>query len=123
MKLVLDTGVLYNKQFFNWLLNSDEEKYLPVAAYMEYLYNQTNMGNTPSMVDTILNEMNVVVVPFGVEEAKMVIEKSDNDFVKNSRDYVMGSTAILMDAHLVTDDLENFQWLENVCTPAQILEK
>jgi hypothetical protein len=35
----------------------------------------------------------------------------------------MGSTAILMDAHLVTDDLENFQWLENVCTPAQILEK
>ncbi|MDO8870815.1 MAG: type II toxin-antitoxin system VapC family toxin [Methanobacteriaceae archaeon] len=123
MKLVLDTDVLYNKQFFNWLLNSDEEKYLSAVVYMEYLYNQTNMGNTPSMVDTILNEMNVVVVPIGTEEAKMVIEKSSKDFVKNARDYVVGSTAILLDAHLVTDNLENFKWLENVCTPAQILEK
>jgi predicted nucleic acid-binding protein len=123
MKLVLDTDVLYNKQFFNWLLDSDEEKYLPVVAYMEYLYNQTNMGNTPSMVDTILNEMNVVVVPIGTEEAKMVIEKSSKDFIKSARDYVVGCTAILMGANLVTDNLENFQWLENVCTPSQILER
>lgn len=121
MKLVLDTNVLHNRQFCNWLLNSDEEKYFPAVAYMEYLYNQINRGNTPSMVDVILKEMNVVVIPFGMEEAKMVVEKSSENFIKNARDYVVGSTALLMDAKLITNNLENFNWLEDVYTPDNIL--
>lgn len=122
MKLVLDTNTLHNREFCNWLLNSNEEKYLPAVAYMEYLYNQISRGNTTSMVDVLLKEMNVLVIPFGMEEAKMVIEKSSINSIKNARDYLVGSTAILMDAKLITTNLENFNWLENVSTPDEVLD-
>jgi len=125
MKLVLDTNIFNSKNFCNWLLTSSEEKYLPAVAYMEYLYHNLKKGNTESMVNTFLEEMNVIVVPFGIEEASKAAQGAIGnwDFSENARDYAIGSTAVAMDAILVTNNLKHFKWLENVVNPDEILSK
>jgi hypothetical protein len=36
---------------------------------MEYLYHQLKNNNTPSMLNAILKEMNIIIVPLGKAEA------------------------------------------------------
>jgi len=69
MKLALDTNVFNNRKFCDWLLSSSEVKYLPAFAYMEYLYHNLKKGNTESMVNAFLEQMNITIVPFGKNEA------------------------------------------------------
>ena len=92
---------------------------------MEYLYHNLKKGNTESMVNTFLEEMNVIVVPFGIEEASKAAQGAIGnwDFSENARDYAIGSTAVAMDAILVTNNLKHFKWLENVVNPDEILSK
>lgn len=124
MKLVLDTNVFNNKKFCNWLLNNDEEKYLPATAYMEYLYHNLKRGNTESMVNAFLKQMNLTVIPFGKDEASKAakIAIGNWDFSENARDYEIGATAIKLNARLVTYNLKDFNWMDNINTPDQIME-
>lgn len=125
MKFVLDTSVFNSKRFFNWLLISKEQKFLPMIAYMEYLHHHLKKGNTESMVDAFLEQMNITVVPLGKEEAIKSAESGFNDphFIKNVRDYAIASTAISLNAKLVTNNIENFKWLENSMTPDEVIKK
>ncbi len=118
MKLVLDSNVLNSKKFCNWLLTDENEKYLPAVSYMEYLYHHLQRGNTESMVEVFLEQMNVSVVPFGKIEVSNATKKyiENSDFSGNFRDYAIGATALTLDAQLVTNNVENFQWLDEVIT-------
>lgn len=122
MKLALDTNVFNSKKFCKWLLNSDEEKYLPAVAYMEYLYHNLKKGNTESMVDAFLEQMNITIVSFGKEEAAGAARESIGnwDFSENARDYVIGATAIKLDAKLVTNNIKHFKWMVNVSTVEEV---
>ncbi len=125
MKLALDTNVFNNRKFCDWLFLQEEEKYLPAVAYMEYLYHHLKKGNTESMVDAFLEQMNVVIVPFGKNEAVQAALGSlgNWDFSDNARDYTIGATAIKLNAILVTNNIKHFKWMENVVTPEDILER
>lgn len=122
MKLALDTNVFNSKKFCKWLLSSDEEKYLPAVAYMEYLYHNLKKGNTESMVDAFLEQMNITIVSFGKEEAAGAARESIGnwDFSENARDYAIGATAIKLDAKLVTNNIKHFKWMENVSTVEEV---
>lgn len=125
MKLALDTNVFNNRKFCDWLLSSSEVKYLPAFAYMEYLYHNLKKGNTESMVNAFLEQMNITIVPFGKNEAAQAARGSlgNWDFSENARDYAIGATAIRLNAKLVTNNIKHFKWMENVITPEDILEK
>lgn len=124
MKLVLDTNVFNSKKFCKWLLNSGEEKYLPAFAYMEYLYHNLKKGNTKSMVDAFLDQMNISIVPFGKDDAAEAARGpiGNWDFSDNARDYAIGATALRLNAKLVTYNIKHFKWMENVVTPHDVLE-
>lgn len=123
MKLALDTNIFNSKKFCTWLLNSDKEKYLPAIAYMEYLYHNLKKGNTESMVDAFLEQMDITIVPFGKEEAVEAARGSIGnwDFSENARDYAIGATAIQLDAKLVTNNIKHYNWMKNVVTVEDVL--
>ena len=125
LKLALDTNVFNNKKFCNWLLLEKEEKYLPAIVYMEYLNHHLKKGNTESMVDAFLEQMNITVVPFGKNEATKAAQSRFNnwDSNENARKYTIASTAISLNAKLVTNNSKDFKWMDNVLTPDDILEK
>ena len=124
MKLVLDANVFNSKNFCNWLLNSDFEKYLPAIAYMEYLYRHLKNGNTESMVNAFLEQMNITVVPFGKHDAVEAANASIGqwDFSENAHDYAIGATAITLSATLVTNNIKHFQWMDDVLTPDEVMD-
>ncbi|MBI4814359.1 MAG: type II toxin-antitoxin system VapC family toxin [Methanobacterium sp.] len=124
MKLVLDANVFNSKNFCNWLLNSEFEKYLPSIAYMEYLYHHLKKGNTESMVNAFLEQMNISVVPFGKQDAFEVANASIGrwDFSENAHDYAIGATAIILRAKLVTNNIKHFQWMDDVLTPEEVMD-
>ena len=77
------------------------------------------------MVNEFLEQMNINIVPFGKNEAIKAVKYSVNDWksVTNPREYIIGSTALLLNAILVTNDIKNFKWLDNIITPDEILKK
>ena len=125
LKLALDTNVFNSKRFCNWLLLKKEEKYIPAIVYMEYLYHHLKKGNTESMVDAFLDQMNITIVPFGKNEAIKAAKNSFRNWdpSENTREYAIGSTAINLNAKLVTNNLKDFKWMKDVITPDEILEK
>ena len=91
---------------------------------MEYLEHHLKKGNTESMVDAFLEQMNITIVPFGKEEAAQEAKSSTkNPDNQNMRNYAIGATAISIGAQLVTNNQENFKWMDNVLTPDDIMEK
>lgn len=91
---------------------------------MEYLQHHLRKGNTESMVDAFLEQMNITVVPFGKEEAAQEAKSSTkNPDTQNPRNYAIGATAISIGAKLVTNNIDDFKWMDNVITPDDILEK
>lgn len=124
LKLALDTNVFNSEKFCNWLLFVKEEKYMPTIVYMEYLHHHLKKGNTESMVDAFLDQMNITIVPFGKNEAIKAAKNSFKNWnsTKNAREYAIGSTAINLNAKLVTNDINHFKWMENVITPDEIME-
>lgn len=123
MKLVLDTNVFNSRDFCNWLFEAEFEKYIPAIAYMEFLYHHLKKGNTESMVNAFLEQMNVSVVQFGKLEASKAANASIGnwDFKENAHDYAIAATAIILDAKLVTNNVKHFKWLDNVVTPADLM--
>jgi predicted nucleic acid-binding protein len=77
------------------------------------------------MVDAFLDQMNITIVPFGKNEAINAAKSSFGNWnsSKNSREYAIGSTAINLNAKLVTNNLKDFKWMDNVITPEDLLEK
>ena len=124
LKLALDTNVFNNEKFCNWILQSREEKHLPAIVYMEYLHHHLKKGNTPSMVNAFLEQMNINIVPFGKNEAIKAAKYSVNNWkpVENPREYIIGSTALLLNAKLVTNDIKNFKWIDKVITPDELMK-
>ena len=124
MKIVLDTNIFNNKKFCEWLLDSPEKKYLPAFAYLEYLYHHLKKGNTESMVDTFLEQMNVSVIPFDREEVLVATVGAIGrwDFKYNARDYSIGATAEKLNGTLITNNIKDFNWLKNVKTPGEMLK-
>ena len=125
MEIVLDTNIFNNKKFCEWLLESPEKKYLPAFAYLEYVYHNLKKGNSESMVDAFLEQMNVSVVPFGKEEALTAALAAIGrwDFKDNARDYSIGATAEKLSGLLITNNTKDFNWLKNVTTPDEMLKK
>ena len=124
LKLVLDTSIFNSEKFINWLLLSKEEKYLPAIVYMEYLHHHFKKGNTESMVNAFLDQMNITVVPFGKNEAIKAAKESYNNWNSNNgtRNYEIASTALILKAKLVTNNPNAFKWLEDVVRPEDILK-
>jgi len=125
MKIALDSNVFKSREFCKWLLLEKEEKYLPAIAYMEYLEHHLKKGNTESMVDAFLEQMNITVVPFGkkeaVEEAKSTAKNSNSH--KNPRNCAIAATAISLGAKLVTTNKKSYKWMNDVITPEELLNK
>lgn len=125
MKLVLDTNVFNSRDFCQWLLDTEFEKYIPAVAYMEFIYHHLKKGNTESMVDAFLEQMNVIIIPFGKLEALEAVKASIGnwDFKKNAHDYTIGATALILDAKLVTNNVKHFKWMDNVITPDDLMRE
>lgn len=105
-------------------MDSGEEKYLPVVAYMEYLYHNLKKGNTESMVDVFLEQLNINIVPLKKEDAVEAACGSIGNwnFEDNARSYAIGAITINLNAKLVTNNIKDFQWMENVVTPDEVME-
>jgi tRNA(fMet)-specific endonuclease VapC len=125
VKIILDTNVFSHGKFCKWLLENREEKYLPSVAYLEFSYHHLKKGNTQSMVDAFLDEMNIIIVPFTSKEAKIAAETplGSRDFAKNARDYAIGATAISIGGTMVTNNLKDFNWLDQITTPDELMER
>lgn len=125
MKLVLDTNVFNSRDFCQLLLDTEFEKYILAVAYMEFIYHHLKKGNTESMVDAFLEQMNVLIIPFGKLEALEAAKASIGnwDFKENAHDYTIGATALILDAKLVTNNVKHFQWMDNVISPDDLMRE
>lgn len=101
MKIVIDESALFDKDFCQYLLQGEEECYLSALSYLEYLSWQLNNGNTPTMVDVFLSEMNIEVVPFGKKEVKEAIKLASSQ--KNPMDLAGPATASSQDVMLISN--------------------
>lgn len=67
------------------------------------------------MLDAFLDQMNVTVVPFGMEEASRAASSTIGkwDFSENAHDYAVGATSITLDATLVTNNINGLKMLQH----------
>ncbi len=121
MKRVIDESALLDKDFCQHLLQSEEEYYLSVLSYLEYLSWQLDKGNTPTMVDAFLAEMNIEVVPFGQKEAKIAI-KLPLSSQKSPKDLAAPATAILLGTMLISNLEKEYSGTIPVKSTRQFME-
>lgn len=128
-KVVLDTNVFSNKEFCNWVKESDYAAFVSAITYMELLYHYLKRkGETgEEFVDAFLETLNVLVISLDLECAKIASKSAIGrwDFKRNARDYMIGSLAVKLKCPLITSNINDFEWMEEafLFTPEKFLER
>ncbi len=128
MKVVLDTNVLHDRGFLEWLMDSPFQPVTSSVVYMEALYRYARRKGLPeakSKVKAVFESISMEIIDFDEESAEIVVQSVLGrwDFSKNARDYMIGSLALKLNAPLVTNNKKHFDWLSEVYTPTEFMEK
>ncbi|MBU4535488.1 MAG: type II toxin-antitoxin system VapC family toxin [Euryarchaeota archaeon] len=121
MKRLIDESALFDKDFCQYLLQSEEEYYLSALSYLEYLSWQLDKGNTPTMVDAFLAEMNIEIVPFGQKEVKEAIKLAKSS-QKNPMDLAGPATATSQGVILISNQEKEYSDIIPVESTRQFME-
>ena len=126
--LVLDTNALNNKDLMYWLRSYRGQIILPIIAYCEFCYYQTVLrGKTIKDIDRLLKSANIGIKNMTKKDAICVIDICQDilepEFKKNWRDYMIGAFAHLPPHRLITENIDDFEFLGNrVIDPMTLLE-
>ena len=128
MKVVLDTNVLHDRGFLEWLMDSPFQPVTSSVVYMEALYRYARRKGLPeakSKVKAVFESISMEIIDFDEESAEIVVQSALGRwaFSKNARDYMIGSLALKLNAPLVTNNKKHFDWLSEVYTPTEFMEK
>ncbi len=126
--LVLDTNALNNKDLMYWLRSYRGQIILPIIAYCEFCFYQSVLrGKSIYEIDRLLNSANIGIRNMTKKDATCVIDICQDidepEFKKNWRDYMIGAFAHLPPHRLITENVDDFEFLGNrVIDPVTLLE-
>lgn len=125
MEISLDTNVLNDKKFLNWLTKQEVTPLLSSVAYMEIAYHVLKKHQNLSILDTTLKELGIKIVSFDKElsEVSALSAKNRWDFKENARDYAIGSISAIKNIPFITNNKKHFVWLKQVYTPDEFMIK
>ncbi|WP_258083945.1 type II toxin-antitoxin system VapC family toxin [Thermococcus thermotolerans] len=128
MKVVLDTNAFNNSTFLEWLMESSLEPVTSSVVYMELLYRYARRRGLPearSKLMAIFGSLAIEVMGFDETCAELAVNSAIGrwDFSKNARDYMIGALALKLNAPLITYNKKHFEWLSEVFTPEEAMER
>ncbi|CAD5244724.1 type II toxin-antitoxin system VapC family toxin [Thermococcus camini] len=128
MRIVLDTNAFNNSTFLEWLMESSLEPFTSSVVYMELLYRYVRRKGLPeakSKLTAIFNSLRIEVMGFDETCAELAVNSAIGrwDFSKNARDYMIGALALKLNAPLITYNKKHFEWLPEVLTPEEAMER
>src|SRR3989304_1871129 len=111
--LVLDTNVLANLGFLQWLRENPRGAPLPAGAYMEAKSHALKRRRPIDWLDQGLEAAGISVVDFDREQAGAAAEAVIGrwDFAENARDYAIGALPKARKGLMVTENKKHFTWL------------
>ena len=127
MDLCLDSNVFSsNPDFLVWMSKKNAKGYLSSLAFMELsYYEMKKFGGSMGRFLSTLNGLDIEIVPFEKTLAMIAAKNATprHDMSKNAMDYGIGAYAYKRKIPMVTNNKKHFQWLEEVYTPAEYMEK
>jgi tRNA(fMet)-specific endonuclease VapC len=128
MDICLDTNVFRdadNKRFFQWIRHRRIKAYVPAVSYQELSYHEIRKFGSTAKLDAWLNAEDIVVTPFTQDQARTasIAARQRGDFKENARDYAIGALAVENKMLMITNNKKHFNWIKDVYTPAEIMEK
>lgn len=123
--LILDTNVFSRKDFLNWLDTYHDKKKLPAIAYAEICVDRINQDKI-GQFKNLLNKLNINVerLDSRIAEHGAIWGSRGKDFSDKARDYLIGAHAHTPPLVLVTDNKDDFWFLEDrVLTPGECMRK
>ncbi len=128
MKVLIDTNVLSEHEFLEWLRTvEDIEKYMSAVTLMEFAYHLLKKGKGEGRLKAFLELYSISNAPLNWESAITAAKNASKkwDFAERARDYAIGATAITLDAILITRNLKDFDWMTKgkVMDPKTFKEK
>ena len=128
MEVCLDTNVFrdeHNKRFFQWLRHKKIKAYVPAVSYQELSYHEIRKFGSTAKLDSWLNAEDITVAPFTQDQARIasIGARQRGDFKENARDYAIGAFAVESKMMMITNNKKHFNWIMDVYTPAEIMEK
>lgn len=125
MEISLDTNVLNDKKFLNWILVQDILPLISSVAYMEIAYHILKKHENISILDITLKELGITIISFDKELAEIsaICAKNQWDFKENARDYAIGSISALREIPFITYNQKHFDWLSAVYNPNEFMKR
>ncbi len=127
MDICLDTNAFSSgPEFFIWMVKRNVKSYISAHAFMELSYYEMRRANG-SMIHFMntINGLGVEIVPFDRTQALIAAKNAllKYDLSNNAVDYAIGAYACKRKIPMVTNNKKHFPWLEEVYTPAELMEK
>jgi len=128
--IILDTNVFSSRRFCDWLKNSDYDAYISTITYTELRYHYLkkkgkNDRDGREFVDAFLDALKVKVASFDKECARIASEAAIGnwEFRAKARDYMIGSLAVKLECPMITNNVKDFKWVDEVYTPDEFLKR
>ncbi len=127
MDVCLDSNVFSSSpDFLEWMRKKDAKGYLSSLAFMELSYNEMKrVGGSMVRFLGVLNGLDIEIVTFDKGQALIAAKNAlqGHDFSDNAVDYAIGAYAYKRKIPLVTNNKKHFKWLDEVYTPAEVMQK
>jgi tRNA(fMet)-specific endonuclease VapC len=127
MDLCLDSNVFSSDpDFLKWMGKRDIKGYLSSLAFMELsYYEMKRVGGSMIRFMNTLNGLGIEIIPFDKTQSLIAAKNAlqGHDFSDNAVDYAIGAYAYKRKIPLVTNNKKHFKWLEEVYTPAELMQK
>ena len=131
LRIGLDSNVFKNRKFLEWLRHTEKfEIHISVIVYVETLLWYLKIGLKDNDFKDDLKKLKVEVADLNESLASLVAKNAKKyskkfPFRHHARDYVIGTTAQLKKATLITYNLNHFEWLRdlriNVMSPEEFI--
>ncbi len=131
LRIGLDSNVFKNRRFLDWLRYTGKfNVHVSIIVYVETLLWYLRLGLKIDDFMDDLKKLKVEVVDLNESLALLIVKNAakygkEFPFKHHARDYVIGTTAQLKKATLITYNLNHFKWLKdlgvNVMTPEELI--
>lgn len=131
LRIGLDSNVFKNRKFLDWLRYTGKfNVHISVIVYIETLLWYLKLGLKDEDFKDDLKKLKVEIVDLNESLASLIAKNAVKygkkfPFKHHARDYVIGTTAQLKKATLVTYNLDHFTWLKdlgiNVMSPEELI--
>ncbi len=117
LKIGLDSAVFGNRRFLEWLRYTARfDVHASVIVYVETLLWYKNLGLTSKDLQDELLKLRASIRDINQEVADKATDNAlkhgrEFPFRHHARDYIIGSTAQLEKATLITYKIHHFEWL------------